>query len=187
MQSRVIWNSSNSAIIGYAISSEDFVSLHDVYEGLCEDEKCQKTAYVVQFLWRDLSSDFDVVGPYFNCSSSLETQSLHAMVTRTMLAFTQFGFGVRALLCDGASSNLSLLKLLCGHTNNEVDISQPSFKSPFDGKCVYLIVCPSHQVCINTAIYMYFTTYSSNVLQLCIIHTPYTAKKYDCCIVQLKN
>ena len=142
----MIWNSSNSAIIGYAMSAEDFISLHDVYEGLMEDDKCQKTTYIIQFLWRDLSSDFDVVGPYFNCSASLETKSLHAMVIRTMLIFSQFGFVVRALLCDGASSNLSLLKLLCGHTNNDVDINQPSFKSPFDGRHVHLLVCPSHQV-----------------------------------------
>ena len=126
------------------MSSEDLISLHNVYEGLCMDEK---TAYIVQFLWRDLSSDFDMVGPYFNSSSSLETQSLHAMVIRTMLVFSQFSFGVRALLCDdGASSNLSLMKLLCGYTNNEVDISQPSFKSSFEGKSVHLLVCPFHQV-----------------------------------------
>ena len=69
-----------------------------MYEGLCQDEKRQKTAYKVQFLWRDLSSDFDVVGPYFNCSMSLEMPYLHMMVMRTMLAFCQFGFSVRALL-----------------------------------------------------------------------------------------
>ena len=118
-----------------------------MYDGLSEDEKCQKTTYIVQFLWRDLSSDFDVVGPYFNCSSSMEAQFLHSMVTRMMLAFSQFGFQVRALLCDGASSNLSLLKVLCGYSNCEnIDIAKPSFKSPFDGKDVHLIVCPSHQV-----------------------------------------
>ncbi len=132
------------------MSSEDFISQHDVYDGLSENEKCQKTAYMVQFLWRDLSLDFDVVGPYFSCSSSLETQSLHAMVTRTMLVFSQFGFSIRALLCDGASSNLSLLKLLCGYTNQEVDITQPSFKSPFDGKLIHLLVCSSHQVGVYT-------------------------------------
>ena len=66
-----------------------------------------------------------------------------------MLALSQFGFLVRVLLCDGASSNLSLLELLCGYSNNQVDITQPSFKSPFDGKSVHLIICPSHQV--NTA------------------------------------
>lgn len=137
MQSRIIWNSSNSSIIGFSMSPEEFVSLHDVYEGLSEDEKSQKTAYVLQFLWRDLSSDYDVVGPYFTYSSSIEVQALHTMLVRTMLAFTQFDLRVRALVCDGASSNLSMLKLLCHHTNNEIDISQPSFISPFDGnECI---------------------------------------------------
>lgn len=127
--------------------SEDLISLQDVYKGLIEDERCQKTVYIIQFLWRDLSSDFDLLGPYFNFSSSLEVQSLHSMTIRTILALSQFGFGVRGLLCDGASSNLSLMKLLCGYTNSEdVDISEVSFKSPFDGKRVHLLICPSHQV-----------------------------------------
>lgn len=68
-------------------------------------------------LWRDLSSSFDVVGPYY---TSLEMQFLHSIVTKTMLVFSQFEFNVCALLCDGASSNLSLLKLLCGYVNNEI-------------------------------------------------------------------
>lgn len=132
------------------MSSDEFISLHDVYEGLLEDDKCQKTSYIVQFLRRDLTSSFDVVGPYFTSSSSLEMHSLHAMVVRSMLVFSQFGFHVRALLCDGASSNLSLIKLFCGYVNDEVkDIETPWFQSPFDGNNVYLLVCPSHQVIIN--------------------------------------
>ncbi len=129
------------------MSSDEFVSLHDVYAGLNDEEKCQKTSYMLQFLWRDLSSDFSVIGPYFNCSSSVEMHFLHSMVVRSMLAFSQFGFKVRALLCDGASSNLTLMKLFCGYTNDEhIDIQRPWFTSPFDGENVYLIVCPSHQV-----------------------------------------
>ena len=46
------------------MSSDDFASLHDVYEGLEVGKKCQKTSYALQFLWRDLSSDFDVIGLY---------------------------------------------------------------------------------------------------------------------------
>lgn len=147
IDSRIVWNSSNSSIVGYSMSSEEFISLHDVYEGLIEDEKCQKTSYMLQFLWRDLSSDFDVVGPYFNCSTTMEMQFLHSIVVKTMLCFCKFGFNVRALLCDGASKNLSLLKLLCGYVNKEdTQIKEPWFQSQFDGRIVYLLICPSHQV-----------------------------------------
>ena len=97
-------------------------SLHDVYQGLEANENCQKTTYVVQFLWRDVTSNFEIIGPYFSCPATIETRFPHSIVTRTILAITQFGFGVRALLCDGASTNLSLLKLLCGHSN-ELDHS----------------------------------------------------------------
>ena len=62
-----------------------------------------------------------------------------------MLAFTQFGFSVRTLLSDGASANLSLMKMLCGHVDGTGGISR-WFTSPYDGGKVYLIVCPSHQV-----------------------------------------
>ena len=92
------------------MSSEDMKSLHDVYEGLIDDEMCQKTIYMLQFLWCDLTSDFDVLGPYFSLSSTAEAKQLHTFVTSTMIALHKYGFRTRCLLCDGASSNLSLLK-----------------------------------------------------------------------------
>ena len=101
--------------MGFSMSSDDFSNLHDIYAGLPDDEGSQKTTYVIQFLWRDLSSDFDIIGPYFTIPSTMEAKFLHRIVVQTMLAFTQFGFGVRALLSDGASANLSLMKILCGH------------------------------------------------------------------------
>ena len=67
-----------------------------------------ETTYVLQFMWRDLSSDFDVLGPYFNIPS---TKYLHSLVTRTMLA-PLFGFGVKAMLSDGASSNDTGTKMI---------------------------------------------------------------------------
>ena len=101
------------------------------------NKECQNAEYVLQFLWRNVSSDFDVTGPYF----------------------TLDGFKVRAFLCDGASSNLALLKALCNY-NTKYDIS-PFFISPFDSQKIHLIICPSHQV--STNIYFQF---NYNVLKL---------------------
>ena len=52
----------------------------------------------------------------------IEGKILHLMVTKTMLAFVQYGFSVRALLCDGVSSNLALLKLFCGVADDSAPI-----------------------------------------------------------------
>ncbi len=51
-------------------------------------------------------------------------------------------FGVKALLSDGASGSVSLMKLFCGHKDDSQKLT-PSFISPFSGERVFLIVCPS--------------------------------------------
>ena len=68
------------------MSSSDMASLHDIYDGL-DEEECQKTEYMLQVLWRDLSSNFDVIGPYFTLSRTIEAQQLHSFVMKTMLLF----------------------------------------------------------------------------------------------------
>lgn len=149
MQSQIIWNSRDSSIKGFALSSDDLKSLHDVYEGLNSEEACQKTAYILQFLWRDLTSNFDVVGPYFTLPSTIEAKQLHAYLTDTMTIFHHYGFHIRGLVCDGASSNLALLKTLCSIKEDAAELLTPRFTSPLDGKSVYAIICPSHQVNIT--------------------------------------
>ena len=127
------------------MSSSDMASLHDVYEGIDGEEECRKTEYILQFIWRDLTSNYDVIGPYFTLAGSIDAQQLHSFVMKSLLVFNQYKFRVRGLVCDGASSNLSLLKQLCSHTK-DANVISPSFVSPFDGQKVYLIICPSHQV-----------------------------------------
>ena len=129
------------------MSSSDLNSLHDVYEGLDNEEDCHKTEYMLQFLWRDISSEFDTIGPYFTLTGSIESRFLHSIVVKTMLVFQQYGFRVRGLLCDGASSNLSLLKQFRKKQNTDSGLISPWFVSPYDEQKVYLIICPSHQVC----------------------------------------
>lgn len=60
----------NSAIKGYAMSPDELPWLHDVFMSIGEDCDQQKTSYILQFLWRDLTSKFDVIGPYLTCVGS---------------------------------------------------------------------------------------------------------------------
>ena len=75
---------------------------------------CQKTSYAVQFLWRDLTSGFDMIGPYFPVPNSMDSNILQECFILYLTAFSAYGFRVAIVLCDGASSNLTLLKILCG-------------------------------------------------------------------------
>ena len=79
---------------------------------------------------------------------------------KVLKAFSAYGFRVSIVLCDGASSNLTLLKMLCGLprkalavNDDEVDLSAKyyadmSFTNPEDpsGNPIFAIICPSHQV-----------------------------------------
>lgn len=42
-----------------------------VYQ-LLEGDIAQQTSYILQFLWRDLTSDFDIIGPYFTYHKTME-------------------------------------------------------------------------------------------------------------------
>lgn len=60
-------------------------SLHDIYEELDDKEQEHKTTYVIKFLWRDLFSKFDVIGPYFTMPSTMETKFLYDIAIKACL------------------------------------------------------------------------------------------------------
>ena len=73
---RLMWNSRCQKIIGLAMTPDDLASLQDIYQLIECDTKTQQTSYIMQFLWRDLTSGFDVVGPYFTSSKTFENNFL---------------------------------------------------------------------------------------------------------------
>ena len=70
--------------------------------------------------------------------------------------FEAHGFHVCSFICDGASSNLSMIKILLErkgpfyHNDDLADRHSipTSFINPFTGSEIHIIICPSHQVCI---------------------------------------
>ena len=149
------------------MSPEELPWLHDVFMSVGEDFDQEKTSYILQFLWRDLTSRFDVIGPYFTCASSWDQKFLLECVMRTIQAFTLYQFHVRVLVCDGASSKLALMKLLCGYEHEQLPLADghdqfavsASFQNPYEDdedQRVFVVICPSHQVtcsemfCVNS-------------------------------------
>ena len=146
---RLMWNSRSHQLVGLAMSHEELASLIDVYQVLDPDNRSKQTTYILQFLWRDLTSPFDVVGPYFTSSGPLESEFILSCVLESMKVFHLYGFWTYALVCDAAAPNVSVIKATTGiqgaYGNREV---KPEFKNPFDPtRMIYWIICPSHQVC----------------------------------------
>ena len=150
--SRLMWNSRSQRVVGLAMSHDDMACLHDVYQTLDEDATTKSTTYIMQFLWRDLTSPFDVVGPYYSSGGTLEAKFILGIVLETIKVFHLFGFNTSLLVCDGASSNLSTIKStmgisgVFGRDSSLTDANSicPWFSNPFNPtRNIYWLICPS--------------------------------------------
>ena len=170
--SGLIWNSRNQRIIGLAMTERDQSTLHDVFQSMSPDQHVQQTTHMLQFLWRDLTSSFDIVGPFLSSAEAMSGKFVLACVLETIELFQvqvcslflhavmHFhlqvnGLKTSLLVCDGSSSNLSALKATHGHVTGAYDMNDG--KDPYEVKLyfinqfdppnkIYWLICPSHQV-----------------------------------------
>ena len=105
------WNARDHKFIGHVMTEVEMASVCDVYQTLDPQRKIKKTRTTLQTIWRDLSSKFDVLGPYYTSETGFDTKNLIAITQETMLNFHWFGFHTVVIIPDGASSNLSMIKL----------------------------------------------------------------------------
>ena len=56
---QLMWNSRSHQLMGFAMTHKELPSLNDIYWLLKEPESIQQTSYILQFLWHDLTSEFD--------------------------------------------------------------------------------------------------------------------------------
>ena len=198
---RLMWNSKSQRLIGLAMTSDDQASLLDIYQFLNEDGAgTLQTSYILQFLWRDLTSSFDIVGPYYTSDKSLESKFVLACVYETIKLFHMHGLKTTVLVCDGASSNLAVVKATHGHSgvyrsipsiilmlilllfiSTEPDSQdqdpfeiKPWMINPFDPPSpIFWIICPTHQVYSIQLI----NVFCNNII----------VEEYDKCSVVFKN
>lgn len=74
--------------------------------------KALKASEFLQFLWRDLTSDFDVIRPYYSSHKGMESKFVISCLMTSIHAFHIHGFETMAVVCDGASANLKAMKYL---------------------------------------------------------------------------
>ena len=154
--SKVKWSSSGQKFFGLALTDEEFPLLHDVYEQVDPQGVPLPAEYNLQFLWRDLTSDFDVIGPYFSSIASYDHRFVIASVNETMRLMHSCQFLVVGLVCDGASTNLAAMKLMCLQRRgafgcDEIQDDKHKVKAWFNNIFspelkVFCCICPSHQL-----------------------------------------
>ena len=85
-------------VLGYAMTSKEMESLDDIFEDLRKPEKSKRTNYVLQTLWRDLTSDFDVIGPYFMSENGMDSKFIIACLFTTIHSFHIYGSETSAVI-----------------------------------------------------------------------------------------
>lgn len=154
---QLMWNSRNHQLMGLAMTHKDLASLQDIYKYINSPQGAQQTSYILQFLWRDLTSSFDIVGPYFTSSSSIENTFVMACIFETIKLLQCHGLKTSLLVCDGAASNMSTIKATHGHSGAYGNLKTSSDKfeitpwmvNPFNPpNKIFWVICPTHQVCI---------------------------------------
>ena len=129
---QLMWNSRSQKLIGICMSHLDQSSLADIYQvmyviiitsihfilhfvqDIKDDATTKQTSYILQFLWRNLTSSFDIVGPYYTSSKTLESKFIYSCVIETLKLFHLHGLKTSLLVCDGAASNLTTIKAMSG-------------------------------------------------------------------------
>ena len=92
---KVAWNSKNGKLCGIAMNSDECVFVRDIYKDIDNADQAPVAAeYFLQFLWRDLSSDFDVIGPHYATARTMDSNFTHACTMDALEAFQAFNFKV---------------------------------------------------------------------------------------------
>ena len=153
---KIYWNAKSNKFIGHALTHDDMSSLHDIYQELSEDDKTKKASYILQFLWRDVVTNVDIIGPYYTSQEGLDHKFIMSCVMETMHLFYLYDFQVVLLICDGASANLKLLKLLCSGDCGVFPILEnegirryevpTALRNIYTGGDVHVLICPLHQL-----------------------------------------
>ncbi len=106
---KVAMNMKSEQFMGLAMTEEEMTNIHDIYKLLSSDSAVP-AEYMLQYLWRDLTSSYDIIGPYFSLKSTIDHHIVIETLFETMRVYHNYGFETRVIVCDGASSNLSANK-----------------------------------------------------------------------------
>ena len=91
IQMKVAWNLKGGGITGFTMAEDELPILCDVYSSVIQSG-CQKASYIVQFVWRGLTSGYDMIGPYFPVPNSMDANTLQQFFMLCLKSFSAYGF-----------------------------------------------------------------------------------------------
>ena len=80
------------------MTEEQMSSLLDIFYSIDKHTATPKTDYIIQTLWRDHSSNCDIVGPYYTSCGTMSSTFTFSCVMDAMRKFHAYGFKVLAIM-----------------------------------------------------------------------------------------
>ena len=71
VMAKVMFNAQSEKIMGLALTVDEMKGLHDIFVKLAAKDP-MPAEYILHFLWRDLTSNFDLIGPYFTLTNTIK-------------------------------------------------------------------------------------------------------------------
>ena len=98
------WNSRNDNIVGISMTPDEMATLKDLYLDLDGDHTTSKPDYVLQTIWREFSTNHDIVGQYNTSTGTFDVKLMLACVMDKLQHF--HACKISLVNVDRASSNL---------------------------------------------------------------------------------
>jgi len=108
VRSKIVFEMNGGNVMGFAITPEELPFLQDIFESV-DPARNLITSYILQFLWRDLTSSYSIIGPHLACEKSWDHSFLYDCVMRTVKLFSLYNFCLKVLICDGVDIDNLLL------------------------------------------------------------------------------
>lgn len=139
---KIMWNSKNHQFYGSTSDLKDLTCLDDLFTDGKSEKTVKEAEFVFQTIWRDLSANCDVIGPYWKFAKQSKSHEIHRCMMEAMRQFHQHDFKVLGVIMDGATTNVSVIKTLLlsrpgmfpvKENTQQFDYNVPSsFDNPFD-------------------------------------------------------
>ncbi len=157
-------------LLGLAMSADE---LHDVFQTIQIDHRSQKALYSI---YGDILLPISILLGLI--IQQVSNKFIIATLYETIHALHLYGFNTKAIVCDGASSNMATIKQLTGFGSGaygvqdenapilcDVDIASTPrgtnthevkawFLNPHTNEKVYTLICPSHQVSVRFIVWV---------------------------------
>jgi hypothetical protein len=79
---------------GLAMDADEQITIKDIFKDLDVTGEREPAEYFLQFLWRDWSSKFDIIGPHFPSVKSITAAFMHGCLLDALHAFQMYKFMV---------------------------------------------------------------------------------------------